>query len=308
MFPALGIGYMFPNLGSGRILVSLFNIYSYGVALFVSPRISTGMGLPSETKIKPDRRLCFPARHWLRVPALNTGCKLVACFLALSTGCRFFRAWHWLHVFPRLTMVANGLHVFCAWHWLHVFPRLTLVANWLHVFLCLALVACFSALGTGYMFSRAWHRLFLLLIRLVDGIHCNLLWLAKYGMAWDDQFLYSHDLPAWICYETVKTIQDSNLYSLLSGIMAGSPCPIEVMKQVMTKLHMPRVTVSKAWLVQFLTLQNVILEIRLSELRLESYRSTMTMSVLNTVPLLVHKTPPILIQKKNWSKLSAENV
>ena len=28
-----------------------------------------------------------------------------------------------------------------------------------------------------------------------------------------------------------------------SGIMGGSPCPIEVMKQVITKLHMPQVTV-----------------------------------------------------------------
>ena len=26
--------------------------------------------------------------------------------------------------------------------------------------------------------------------------------------------------------------------------MAGSPCPIEVMKQVLTKLHMPQVTVN----------------------------------------------------------------
>ena len=33
--------------------------------------------------------------------------------------------------------------------------------------------------------------------------------------------------------------------SLLSGIMGGSPCPIEVMKQVMTKLHMPQVTVNR---------------------------------------------------------------
>ena len=32
--------------------------------------------------------------------------------------------------------------------------------------------------------------------------------------------------------------------SFVSGVMAGSPCPIEVMKQVMTKLHMPQVTVS----------------------------------------------------------------
>ncbi|XP_020629867.1 acyl-CoA synthetase family member 2, mitochondrial-like isoform X3 [Orbicella faveolata] len=31
--------------------------------------------------------------------------------------------------------------------------------------------------------------------------------------------------------------------SLHTGIMGGSPCPIEVMKQVMTKLHMPQVTI-----------------------------------------------------------------
>lgn len=31
--------------------------------------------------------------------------------------------------------------------------------------------------------------------------------------------------------------------SLNTGIMAGSPCPIEVMKQVLTKLHMPQVTI-----------------------------------------------------------------
>ena len=34
----------------------------------------------------------------------------------------------------------------------------------------------------------------------------------------------------------------------LSGVMAGSPCPIEVMKQVLTKLHMPQVTVNTEWL------------------------------------------------------------
>ncbi|XP_020629278.1 acyl-CoA synthetase family member 2, mitochondrial-like [Orbicella faveolata] len=31
--------------------------------------------------------------------------------------------------------------------------------------------------------------------------------------------------------------------SLYTGVMAGSPCPIEVMKQIMTKLHMPQVTI-----------------------------------------------------------------
>ena len=40
-----------------------------------------------------------------------------------------------------------------AWHWLHVFPRLALFKH----FPRLALVKHFPALGTGYMFSRAWH-------------------------------------------------------------------------------------------------------------------------------------------------------
>jgi len=35
-----------------------------------------------------------------------------------------------------------------------------------------------------------------------------------------------------------------DLTSLRSGIMAGSPCPIEVMKQVVSKMHMPEVTIA----------------------------------------------------------------
>jgi len=35
-----------------------------------------------------------------------------------------------------------------------------------------------------------------------------------------------------------------DLTSLRSGIMAGSPCPIEVMKQVVSKMHMPQVTIA----------------------------------------------------------------
>jgi fatty-acyl-CoA synthase len=35
-----------------------------------------------------------------------------------------------------------------------------------------------------------------------------------------------------------------DLGSLRSGIMAGSPCPIEVMKQVVSKMHMPEVTIA----------------------------------------------------------------
>ena len=35
-----------------------------------------------------------------------------------------------------------------------------------------------------------------------------------------------------------------DLSSLKTGIMAGSPCPVEVMKQVIDKMHMKEVTVS----------------------------------------------------------------
>jgi fatty-acyl-CoA synthase len=35
-----------------------------------------------------------------------------------------------------------------------------------------------------------------------------------------------------------------DLTSLRTGIMAGSPCPIEVMKQVISKMHMPEVTIA----------------------------------------------------------------
>jgi fatty-acyl-CoA synthase len=38
-------------------------------------------------------------------------------------------------------------------------------------------------------------------------------------------------------------IADFDLSSLRTGIMAGSPCPVEVMKQVLTRMHMPEVTI-----------------------------------------------------------------
>jgi fatty-acyl-CoA synthase len=34
-----------------------------------------------------------------------------------------------------------------------------------------------------------------------------------------------------------------NLSSLRTGIMAGAPCPIEVMKQTMDRMHVPEVTI-----------------------------------------------------------------
>jgi fatty-acyl-CoA synthase len=39
------------------------------------------------------------------------------------------------------------------------------------------------------------------------------------------------------------TLHDYDLSSLRTGIMAGSPCPVEVMKRVQTEMHMPEVTI-----------------------------------------------------------------
>ncbi|XP_068720322.1 medium-chain acyl-CoA ligase ACSF2, mitochondrial-like [Montipora capricornis] len=38
-------------------------------------------------------------------------------------------------------------------------------------------------------------------------------------------------------------LNEFDITSLYTGVMAGSPCPIEVMKQIITKLHMPQVTI-----------------------------------------------------------------
>lgn len=107
---------------------------------------------------------------------------------------RFSRAWHYWHVFPRLTLVFffSGLtSALCfpaldisgtfsrAWHQWHVFPRLTSVTcfpvlgissmfsrvwhHW-HVFPRLTSVSCFTAREIIGIFSRAWNRLHFALI------------------------------------------------------------------------------------------------------------------------------------------------
>jgi fatty-acyl-CoA synthase len=42
-----------------------------------------------------------------------------------------------------------------------------------------------------------------------------------------------------------------DLTSLYTGVMAGSPCPIETMRQVINKMNMPCVTVSFTMYVEF---------------------------------------------------------
>jgi fatty-acyl-CoA synthase len=39
-------------------------------------------------------------------------------------------------------------------------------------------------------------------------------------------------------------LRDANLTRLRTGVMAGAPCPIEVMKRVLTEMHMPEVTIA----------------------------------------------------------------
>jgi len=76
-----------------------------------------------------------------------------------------------LHVFPRFSLV----ECFSALGIGYMFSR---AWHWLHVFPRLALVTHFPALGTRYMFSRAWHSLHVFPRLVLDtcfpalGTHC----------------------------------------------------------------------------------------------------------------------------------------
>jgi len=51
--------------------------------------------------------------------------------------------------------------------------------------------------------------------------------------------------PFFSKYGDSELLRKLRVFSFSSGIMGGSPCPVEVMKQVITKLNMPQVTVSE---------------------------------------------------------------
>jgi fatty-acyl-CoA synthase len=53
-----------------------------------------------------------------------------------------------------------------------------------------------------------------------------------------------YGVPTMFIAELALTnFRDFDLSSLRTGIMAGSPCPVEVMKRVQTEMHMPEVTI-----------------------------------------------------------------
>ena len=88
------------------------------------------------------------AKSW-RLPSLDTITYFPALFIYFlsATGAR-----HRVHVFPRLAPVTCFLALGTGYMFSRAWHRL-------HVFPRLAPVTYFLALGTGYMFSRAWHRL-----------------------------------------------------------------------------------------------------------------------------------------------------
>ena len=69
----------------------------------------------------------------------------------------------------------------------------------------------------------------LTVLRTVDAERCT----ALYGVP--TMFIALLDHPRFA---------DHDLTSLRTGIMAGSPCPIEVMRRVVEKMHMPQVTIA----------------------------------------------------------------
>ncbi len=66
-------------------------------------------------------------------------------------------------------------------------------------------------------------------LRTISAEKCT----AVYGVP--TMFIAILDLPE---------LADHDLSSLRTGIMAGSPCPIEVMKRIIDKMHMPEVTIA----------------------------------------------------------------
>ncbi|MDT4910444.1 MAG: fatty-acyl-CoA synthase [Pseudonocardiales bacterium] len=60
----------------------------------------------------------------------------------------------------------------------------------------------------------------------------------------DEQCTSLYGVPTMFIAElALPAFADFDLSSLRTGIMAGSPCPVEVMKQVVTRMHMDEVTI-----------------------------------------------------------------
>jgi fatty-acyl-CoA synthase len=68
----------------------------------------------------------------------------------------------------------------------------------------------------------------LAVLQAIDGERCT----ALYGVP--TMFIAELDHPEFRAYD---------LSSLRTGIMAGAPCPVEIMKRVITQMHMPEVTI-----------------------------------------------------------------
>ena len=108
-------------------------------------------------------------------------CLLFSLFFPLATGCTFSRAYHRLHIFPRLAPVpyfpalGTGYIFSRAWRRLHIFPRL-------------APATYFPALGAGCIFSRAWYWLHVAAFGAIGQRWFGFWMCAFFSSAWREAF------------------------------------------------------------------------------------------------------------------------
>jgi fatty-acyl-CoA synthase len=53
-----------------------------------------------------------------------------------------------------------------------------------------------------------------------------------------------HGVPTMFIAELTTRVSEFDLSTLRTGIMAGSPCPIEVMKRVVRDMHLSEITIA----------------------------------------------------------------
>ena len=58
------------------------------------------------------------------------------------------------------------------------------------------------------------------------------------------QLLYYPTTESNIMCDITSYVHPVLLCALCSGVIGGSPCPVEVMRQVIDRMHMPNITVS----------------------------------------------------------------
>ena len=116
--------------------------------------------------------------------------------------CRFVTG----YVLSRAYIFSRGRHCSHDFHTRKCFPCLALVTRLLR----LALVTCFPALGTGYMFSSAWHWLHIFSslapATCFPALFCTDYMLCTFSWTWYQLNVFPHFFaPVAVCFPALGT-------------------------------------------------------------------------------------------------------